>query len=1172
MSAVYNSTVQGFYLSYYGRPADPAGLTFWTGQLAAAGGNLSAILNAFGTSAEATRRYGTGTDASKIEAIYQQTFGRAADATGLAFYQTELAAGRITLIDISKRIIDGATGDDVTIRTNRLSAAQSFTDKLDTDAERTGYSGSGAEDAARTWITSVTKDAATVTAAVATADATITGLLPQTFNLVVGPDTWNGGSGNDTVAGSNSAISSANTFNDTDKLDGGGGSDTLNVTLPAAWAGFTTGFSKNIETLSITNPGATSLAFNVKGFSGLETIKVTNSQTNGLVTFTELPSGLKALSIDNAKASTGSGNTSFTASYTAAASEVTGSNDSISLSLNNVGTRARGSAAADQLLIDIGSIENINLALTGTNIASFGGTTVKNVTASGAGTLNMIDVPTSLVKFDAAASTGAITANFEDISTGGTIGTINTGSADDVVTIQTAGVKTAGSINLGAGKDVLRLDGTGGVAAYTIVGVETLALNNLSTAKTTVSGTNIDSSLTTVTVQNSDAGNAATNTNGVRAAVDLQNMGSRGLTIAVTGAIDANGDISADNSGATTVSFSAGSAGAKALTTSDSAAGDVTLSEATGTATFSIGAGVIVTGALAASKATSAVLNATSSRDSDGITERTQWNSTLTAPEATSFTINSTALLGGNSAISAAKATSGSITALSGDFDFTAAQLQTLSITSTVGRTTAAASDTTFTVTDSAATGFAKLQSLTVVANSGVVQLEDGTGAGGLTGLPSLSTLTLSGAGTTTNQQSAFGIYGDLGATTNAYDMSIKVTGMKGGVSIDNAAVDFTAGETASGAIIVGAGYNVSLDLTGATGEVDFGDIASTGTRARNVTVSAAGNENSGAIFGGAIWASGDVALTATGRTGIVKFGTIAGNNVSVDLRGSGSGSEFGAVTAITSATLAMNEGGNNTASIAASITSASSSTALTVDVTGSALADAISVTGGGSAQASITLKGSLDGSDTVTVTLGSSTTAQTLTLADLKGYKSSTITGVDHLTRGDTIIGGSGADTIDGGTGADTLTGGAGNDVFFYNNGDATYQEIDTITDFKLGDIINYGAAAVAKAAARAGSTAHPAVTALGVVDFSTMSSAAAYDTLTEKIGLINARVITGGELALFQHGGETYAFIDTDNDTTAQTSYTDYDGLVIKLTGVPLPSSDTLAVVGTGLSGFGA
>jgi len=176
MSAVYNSTVQGFYLSYYGRPADPAGLTFWTGQLAAAGGNLSAILNAFGTSAEATRRYGTGTTESKIQAVYQQTFGRAADAAGLAFYNTEITAGRITLIDMSKRIIDGATGDDVSIRNNRLSAAQSFTDKLDTDAEKAGYSGSGAEDAARAWVATVTKDAATVTAAVATADSTITSL------------------------------------------------------------------------------------------------------------------------------------------------------------------------------------------------------------------------------------------------------------------------------------------------------------------------------------------------------------------------------------------------------------------------------------------------------------------------------------------------------------------------------------------------------------------------------------------------------------------------------------------------------------------------------------------------------------------------------------------------------------------------------------------------------------------------------------------------------------------------------------------------------------------------------------------------------------------------------------------------------------------------------------
>lgn len=279
MSAVYNSTVQGFYLSYYGRPADPAGLTFWTGQLAAAGGNLSAILNAFGTSAEATRRYGTGTTESKIQAVYQQTFGRAADAAGLAFYNTEITAGRITLIDMSKRIIDGATGDDVSIRNNRLSAAQSFTDKLDTDAEKAGYSGSGAEDAARAWVATVTKDAATVTAAVATADSTITSLLPQTFSLTTSADKWTGSAGNDTASGGVSALSASNTLGVTDQIDGGSGTDTLNLSVGAAFAGFSGGgFLKNVETVNITTSAAGN-EFSAKGVTGVTTYNVTGRTT-----------------------------------------------------------------------------------------------------------------------------------------------------------------------------------------------------------------------------------------------------------------------------------------------------------------------------------------------------------------------------------------------------------------------------------------------------------------------------------------------------------------------------------------------------------------------------------------------------------------------------------------------------------------------------------------------------------------------------------------------------------------------------------------------------------------------------------------------------------------------------------------------------------------------------
>ncbi|WP_296944503.1 hypothetical protein [uncultured Massilia sp.] len=39
MASTYDSTINSFYLAYYGRPADPAGLAFWTDAIA--DGNMS---------------------------------------------------------------------------------------------------------------------------------------------------------------------------------------------------------------------------------------------------------------------------------------------------------------------------------------------------------------------------------------------------------------------------------------------------------------------------------------------------------------------------------------------------------------------------------------------------------------------------------------------------------------------------------------------------------------------------------------------------------------------------------------------------------------------------------------------------------------------------------------------------------------------------------------------------------------------------------------------------------------------------------------------------------------------------------------------------------------------------------------------------------------------------
>ena len=60
-------------------------------------------------------------------------------------------------------------------------------------------------------------------------------------------------------------------------------------------------------------------------------------------------------------------------------------------------------------------------------------------------------------------------------------------------------------------------------------------------------------------------------------------------------------------------------------------------------------------------------------------------------------------------------------------------------------------------------------------------------------------------------------------------------------------------------------------------------------------------------------------------------------------------------------------------------------------------------------------------------------------------------------LAGNDTIKGGAGNDVLIGGTGNDTLTGGAGNDQFVFN---ATNEGLNQITDFSLGDLLDFSRA----------------------------------------------------------------------------------------------------------------
>lgn len=148
-----------------------------------------------------------------------------------------------------------------------------------------------------------------------------------------------------------------------------------------------------------------------------------------------------------------------------------------------------------------------------------------------------------------------------------------------------------------------------------------------------------------------------------------------------------------------------------------------------------------------------------------------------------------------------------------------------------------------------------------------------------------------------------------------------------------------------------------------------------------------------------------------------------------------------------------------------------------------------------------------------------------------------------------DIIAGGAGNDAITGGVGADVMTGGAGTDTFTFANtatGLPSATVFDTITDFaKSVDIID-GPVALTISQSGTATAGTAAINAEGIASFNV-----ADDTLAEKLTAVAAGVevataTTAGDIAIFEHGGDSYLFI---TDGTAGLSATD---VLVKLTGV--------------------
>jgi hypothetical protein len=123
--------MQKAYVAYYGRPADPVGLTYWAMRMDAEGQSLNSVIQAFGTSTEFNNRYGGLSHMDLVTAIYRQALGREPDPAGLNYYVNELLHARKSLQTIALDVLNGATGpiDSATVA-NKLNVANYYTSKV----------------------------------------------------------------------------------------------------------------------------------------------------------------------------------------------------------------------------------------------------------------------------------------------------------------------------------------------------------------------------------------------------------------------------------------------------------------------------------------------------------------------------------------------------------------------------------------------------------------------------------------------------------------------------------------------------------------------------------------------------------------------------------------------------------------------------------------------------------------------------------------------------------------------------------------------------------------------------------------------------------------------------------------------------------------------------------
>lgn len=473
------------YQAFFGREPDADGLSYWVGKLRE-NVTLETISTGFAASKEFGDRFAQGPDAATafVTSLYLKVMKRSPDADGLKYWVDQyntLGANSTAAAKIANSF--SGSGEFVTLSAGPI---------RDVFAR---LAGGGALNPSQEL-----GGTGTDTSAVGT-----------TFTLTSNPDSFTGTSNNDTFNATNTTLSIA------DSLNGGAGTDTLNVTLAGAASPIVT--LANIENINISAGSATQGPINTINWTGVSALNIkglgtaltndsyayTNVQNNigiGLDTVVVATAGHNAVNVSFASGKVGSATANLALTFangvgTATeradvAFETAGTDVFTTLSVANSGSSFVGiektSGSFSPTALTITGSGSLNLA------ASTNATwaTLATVTASAATANITLDISgTQARAVTVAGGAGRHTLTFgnfnntvttgvaaDTITTGSGADTITTGDGNDILNIAVANLTSADKIDLGAGtRDAILYTGTTGLDSGGVSAAQLAALN-----------------------------------------------------------------------------------------------------------------------------------------------------------------------------------------------------------------------------------------------------------------------------------------------------------------------------------------------------------------------------------------------------------------------------------------------------------------------------------------------------------------------------------------------------------------------------------------------------------------------------------------------------------------------------------------------------------------------